>query len=466
MIIVLFIGTDCISVRVVTSRFVLSIVRVVFILALAAVSRTVCLALWLGQLMLTRMRKWLSRVLGSGQAFLRLTGPRAVRMRNGWFSGWRRLSIAILFLRTVRSSVDRAWGSVWPTLLVTSSRANIGFLTKWKVCALLGCTLSILVFRTLVGTRLGANRTCVEVRFSIADSALISTAPFKLGRFISSVRLFDRTVVSVRLMMVRRFMNCCLMSVWVVIRCLVSVCILEMSPLLVVTIMFLPRFRRYFTERNGKVLLLTVEEMGNLVLFMVLGVDSVEAVWSVGCCGLLLAYSRDLLPRGDTDSATSFDGCRTYDGCLTVWFETAWSPVLTSKCEGDCHPSAMFAEKSGTCAEDVFPAVADVDTGLDVTKSIMNAGDAAIVGFDYLTCAEDCDGVLCFHAYAWCGSDVSTDCKIPHCSAEVVELGLDGGSASCLGGVAPLSGVRTVCPVVNSIPSPIESLTSDCPVVV
>lgn len=85
-----------------------------------------CLLVLAGQLIVSCITNWLSRVLGNGQAFLHLMGPEAVTMRNGRGSVWSMFLMAIRCLVTVLRSVDRAPGVAWPTLLVRNRLANIG----------------------------------------------------------------------------------------------------------------------------------------------------------------------------------------------------------------------------------------------------------------------------------------------------------------------------------------------------
>lgn len=110
-----------------------------------------------GQFTETYVTNWLCRVLGRGQAFRTLTGPRAVNITNGLGSARAALLIEIWRLLTVLSSVDRAPGDVWPTLLLTIMPVNMLFGPNLKLWAR-GPNIEILA--TLSGSRLVANRTC------------------------------------------------------------------------------------------------------------------------------------------------------------------------------------------------------------------------------------------------------------------------------------------------------------------
>lgn len=118
---------------------------------------TVNLSVGLGHFTWTWVRNWLCRVLGSGQAFLTLVGPRAVTITKGWFRRQAALLMAIRFLLTYLSSVDRAPGDVWPTLLLMMTPVKMVLGPNLKLWALRP-NMSILMM--LSGSRLGANRTC------------------------------------------------------------------------------------------------------------------------------------------------------------------------------------------------------------------------------------------------------------------------------------------------------------------
>ncbi len=149
---------------------------------------TVPLLLKEGQATIIPSTNSLARVLGNGHAFLRLTGPRAVTIKNGLGRWNADLLTAIRRLRTVLNSVSRIPVGVWPTLLVNMKPVNIGFrpianplLPRSHITALI----------ILVGSKLGANRICENRLVTRSDSAPTVSAPVKLGIFLKRTRLLS-----------------------------------------------------------------------------------------------------------------------------------------------------------------------------------------------------------------------------------------------------------------------------------
>lgn len=149
----------------------------------------------LGHLIDAPTRKWLTRVLGSPHALSRLTGPRAVTMTNGRGMLRAMLLMAIPRLLTILSSVDRAPGEVWPTLLVSMTDVNIGFL--WNL-NLLRPRLQKATLIMLDGSRLGANRTCPNDVSTESVTFCVSRAPLAFGPLLSRIRLLMSRVARYR----------------------------------------------------------------------------------------------------------------------------------------------------------------------------------------------------------------------------------------------------------------------------
>lgn len=143
------------------------------------------LRLWATQFSDSCTKKWLTRVLGNGKALKDLSGPRAVSITKGLARWSAMLLMATRSLLTVLSRVDRAWGAVWPTLLVSIKPAKSG----------LGWNLNLLdprpqkpTLARLEGSRLGANRICPKLLFIACVNVCRSTAPLALGPLLSNIR--------------------------------------------------------------------------------------------------------------------------------------------------------------------------------------------------------------------------------------------------------------------------------------
>lgn len=166
--------------------------------------RTLILLLNEGHFTATPTRKWLSRVLGNPQAFLRLIGPRAVRTAQSLFTRRAALLTSIRCLLTILNKVVRAPVGVWPTLLISMRLVNIGFRRKLKLPA---PTPKIAAFNMLSGTKLGANRTWSKLVPTKCVIRWVSSAPVIFGIFLSNIRLPVRIIASIRLIARLRFIT-------------------------------------------------------------------------------------------------------------------------------------------------------------------------------------------------------------------------------------------------------------------